>query len=639
MVAVKGPGPTNGCPVLSPDRYKRFEVSPQSRFVTYYLAGSLAFAILYWNLVQVQYEFWIGPVGAVIFSGLSIAVILCGSKFKPRPFDRLQSLSFRLVDSVENNIGRLLVGTLTIYVIWAGVVIFSNPYEIYFNQGDGAAYTQYLYNLTAQNRPELSYISVNTVPVAGDLRFKWSGPYVSMFFWGATYWLPFLVLPPLYSIYPHPPMHVFSVLLVVVVIGVPGMYFALRKAGGSKGLAFFGAVGYLLLPHVAVATFNRGYFDYIALAVFPWVFGFLFARKWYAFYLSCICLGAVGYPFTHTTIAIGLVTAIFFRAPLHGLVVVIIGYCIMQWDVLVFETAVQPYYADGEKIPSFVEGFILNRTIGSLIPPFSFYLIYAGSILQSVGFFQFFGVRINGKWNFRVLGLLVLGLTGFAMLLFRSSEWTFQRNAMLFVPFYVAGLLGYIDWSNHQADNESSNSANRVLTNQKLGTIILVCCVTASIVCWTGWKNTAHFQRLNFLNVKPSEETKRFTKAIEIANSVIKPEDPLAIMASLELWAFFTNRQHVWYVGNEPPSVKYYLVIGYPNTNQAAAEEWERTINTLKGNQNLELIHDTSPAKVSAFSPVPIMIFKNLNEQPIPRNEALLGWGVIQRAFYSALNR
>lgn len=618
---------------------KKLKMTTQYRLLAWFLCGSLIFATIYWNLVQVQYEFWIGPVGAAGFSALLVTGVLGLFKLEASKFEKLHPRYLAAVDYVERHAYIILIFSLLVYVIWAGLVIFTNPYEIYYNQGDGAAFTQYSHNIVNKIRPELSYISVNTVPAAGDLRFRWSGPYVSMFFWGAAYWLPLLVIPPIYSIYPHPPMHVFAVLFVVVVIGVPGMYFAIRKAGGSKSFALFGACGYLLLPHVVVSTFNRGYFDYVALAVYPWIFGFLFSRRWVAFYLSCICLAAVGYPWTYTVVTIGLVTAVFFRAPLPGLVAVIIGFCIMQWDVLVFKTAVQPYYADGEKIPSFVDGFVLNRTIESLIPPFGFYVIYAGSILQSVGFFQLFGVRINGKWNFRVLGLLVLGLTGFAMLLFRSSEWTFQRNAMLFVPFYVAGLLGYIDWINHQAEIESSNSGNRVLTNKKLGAIILVCCVTASIGCWTGWKNTAHFQRLNFLNVKPSEETMRFTKAIEIANSVIKPEDPLAIMASLELWAFFTNRQHVWYVGNEPPGVKYYLVIGYPNTNQAAAEEWERTINTLKGNQNLELIHDTSPAKASAFSPIPIMIFKNLNEQPIPRNEALLGWGVVQKAFYSAMNR
>jgi len=605
----------------------------QNRFIFFYFASSIIFAILYWNLIPVTYEIWMGPVGAAIFSGISFAAIVFLFKFNLLKQESLEKNFLRITTFIEKNILLLLACIIIIYIVWSGLVIFSNPYEIYFNQGDGAAFTQYNYNFVHGARPELSFISVNTPVPSGDIRFKLTGPYVSIFFWGSTYWLPLLIIPPIYSIYPHPPMHVFAVLVVIVTAGIPGMYFALRKAGGAKSLAFLGAIGYLLLPHVAVSTFDRGYWDYIAFAVFPWVFGFLFARKWLAFYLSCICLAAVGYPWTYTVIFMGVVAAVFFNAPLPGLVASIIGFSIMQWDVMAFKAAVLPYYAENEKIPSFAEGFILNRTIGSLIPPFSFYMIYAGSILQSVGFFQIFGTRIDGKWNFRVLGLLILGGFGFVMLLFRSWDWTFQRNAMLFVPFYVAGLLAYIDWNKHQAAIESTKNYPKSLTKQNLGAIVLICCVAASIVCWTGYARSTHFQRTDFFRIKPSVETERVTMSINMVNNIIKPEDPIAIMPSLELWAMFTNRQHVWFIGNEPVGVKYYLVIGYPNTNQAAAEEWERNINLLKNNKHLKLIHDTSPANASAFSTIPIMIFKNMNEQPIIRNEELIGWEVLQRAF------
>ena len=131
-----------------------------------------------------------GPVGAAIFSGISFAAIISLFKINLLKTNSLDKNYLSATTFIEKNILLLLACIIIIYIVWSGLVIFSNPYEIYFNQGDGAAFTQYNYNFVHGARPELSFISVNMPVPSGDMRFKLTGPYVSIFFWGSTYWLP-----------------------------------------------------------------------------------------------------------------------------------------------------------------------------------------------------------------------------------------------------------------------------------------------------------------------------------------------------------------------------------------------------------------------------------------------------------------
>ena len=63
-------------------------------------------------------------------------------------------------------------------------------------------------------------------------------------------------------------MHVFSMVIVVVMIGSFGVYLAIRSLGGSKTLSLFGALGYCLIPWVELPIFKHGHFGNFGLVVY-----------------------------------------------------------------------------------------------------------------------------------------------------------------------------------------------------------------------------------------------------------------------------------------------------------------------------------------------------------------------------------
>ncbi len=346
---------------------------------------------------------------------------------------------------VERYAYLLLAGFIAVFLLWAGLVIFFNPYEWGYNHGDAVFTTQTLRNLVDGLHPENSYFTLSQgLPAGKDPRYCSAYGYVSIFTLFQN-WLPMLVLTPLYAIYPHPPMHVFAPLMVVAVMGVPGMFWAVRAAGGSRVLALLGAVGFTLLPHVEILLFFKGYTDILALGVMPWVFAALFARKWWAFYVASLCLAAISYPYTYTVMIIGAATAVFFRAALPGAIAFLIGFLMMKWDVAVFMGSVLPYYKDASAIPSFFKHFILNRTIGSLIKPFQTNIFYIGSIMQAGAFLPVLALRRNDRWNLPLVGLFVITGLSVVPMLFRSVAWEVARNSNFIVPLYVCAFKAFVD--------------------------------------------------------------------------------------------------------------------------------------------------------------------------------------------------
>jgi len=523
----------------------------------------------------------------------------------------------------ERNAYLLLVGFIAIHLVWSGLVIFLNPFERGYNHGDAVFSSQMLWNLADGLRPENSYFTFpQGLPTGEDPRYCGSDGYVSVFTLH-QYWLPMLILTPLYAIYPHPPMHVFATIIVVVGVGVPGMFCALRAAGGSKRLALLGAVGYVLLPHVEILLFFKGYFAVLALAIMPWVFAALFARKWWAFYAASLCLAAVSYPYTFTVMIIGVVTAVFFRAALQGTIAFLIGFVIMKWDSAVFTASVLPYYQDASAIPSFFKHFILNRTIGSLVAPFRTNINYIGSILQAGAFLPILALRRNRRWDLPLIGLLVITGISFVPMLFRSVGWEAQRNSNFIVPLYICAFKAVVDLAGTRKMSQLSHN-NGPSSQKVVASVCLIFSMVSMILLGNDFRASSplasHYPWGTNVKLRPTESTRKRSIAMAQFERHVPADAQLAFRAEGNYDALLANRQHVWHIGREPEGVKYYVFVG--NMTSAGSEQ---LVEKMRRDDAFSLVHEDSS--------VPTVIFENLNARPIPRDEDLLGWGVLLGAF------
>ncbi len=358
-------------------KYKKtmlnFVKKNRERFVHYTVANLFFFNILSFTIISVLFMLlnWhlsgdqlIGP-GKASFVSICICWLLYYLYTRNIPgAERIRTSWCQCLIYIERHLYVFLVGFIFLYLLWAGFIIFLNPYEWGYNHGDAVFYTQTLQNMVGGLRPESSYFALGSAynALLDDPRYCAANGYVSIFTLHQC-WLPLLTLTPLYALHPFPPMHIYAQLIVVTVLGITGMFLAIRAMGGSKILALLGACGYLLLPHVEVLLFFKGYYDVLGFAVLPWVFAALFARKWWMLYMSTLCLAAISYPFTYTAMMIGLVTAIFFKAVAPGSIVFLIGFLMMKWDGALYVAILQSYKDVGD-MPSFLKYYVLDRTIG-----------------------------------------------------------------------------------------------------------------------------------------------------------------------------------------------------------------------------------------------------------------------------------
>jgi len=528
---------------------------------------------------------------------------------------------------VERHVYVFLIGFIFLHLLWCGLIIFMNPYEWGFNHGDAVFYTQTLWNMVDGLRPENSYFALGASynSLLDDPRYCSANGYVSIFTLH-QYWFPMLVLSPLYALYPFPPMHIFSQLLVVVIIGVPGMFWAIRTMGGSKILALLGACGYLLLPHVESLLFFKGYFDVLGFAVLPWVFAALLARKWWVFYLSALCLAAISYPFTYVVMMIGLVTAIFFNAFSRGVIVFLIGFLMMKWDSYLYFSILQSY-KDVSTIPSFLKYYVLDRTIGSLIQPSLTYVYYIGSILQAGAFLPIFLIRREAKWNKPVIGLLVLTAMCFFPMIFRSAAWEASRNCILIVPLYVAIFVAYVHMTRN---SENLEIADRSRSSKKIATMSLSCCMISMILFGNGYSApsplASHYPFGSNAKLNSTKFTLERKIALENLLKYVPENDTLAFMAEANVDAVLANRQHVWHIGREPEGVQYYVFFGIPDPDSPyRIKEWNVSINRIQADANFKLLHKNDS--------IPMLIYENTKAHKIIRQENLLGWGVLLNVF------
>lgn len=525
---------------------------------------------------------------------------------------------------VEKNVHLLLFAFILAHLLWSGFVIFLNPYEWGYNHGDAIFFNQTLWNLNHGFNPETSYFTYSgAVPPGEDPRLINSNGYSFLYSIHHS-WLPSLIFTPLYAIYPYPPMHIFCQILVIIIVGLPGMFCALRALGGSKLLALVGTVGYAILPQTEVILFFKGYFEAMALAVFPWLFAALFSKKWWGFYLASFCLSAISYPFTYTVMFIGVVSVIFFNAHFPGTVAFLIGLTVMKFDSNVYVASVLPYYKDIGAIPSNLKFYVLDRTIGSLIFPFQFHAWYVVWLLQSGAFLAPFAIRRNKKWNFQVIGLFSIAGLCFILMLFRNAGWAAARNANFIVPLYLCSFLAFIEIT-ATATGSSCQSKNTSI--QFDATSCLITSMILTSLWGGGFKFPPYFSHYPFgSNAKLyiTEFTKNRRVALSKLEQYLPKNATLAFLSEGPMDAVIANRQHVWAIGREPDGVKYYLFFGVPGT-EAESSEWATRIDKTKKNNSFKLIYEDTVT--------PVLLFENLKARPITRNEANIGWDVLRRVF------
>ncbi|MCG2830030.1 MAG: DUF2079 domain-containing protein, partial [Desulfobacteraceae bacterium] len=526
---------------------------------------------------------------------------------------------------IERHVYVFLIGFILIHLLWSGFVIFMNPYEWGFNHGDAVFYTQTLRNMVEGLRPESSYFALGAAynPLLDDPRYCGANGYVSIFTLHQC-WLPLLILSPLYALYPFPPMHIYASLIVVAVLGVSGMFLAIRAMGGSKILALLGACGYVLLPHVESLLFFKGYYDVLGFAVLPWVFAALFARKWWLLYVSALCLAAISYPFTYTAMMIGLVTAIFFKAVAPGSIVFLIGFLMMKWDGALYVSILQSY-KDVNAMPSFLKYYVLDRTVGSLIQPARIYLVYMGSILQAGAFLPLFQLRRDSKWNMPVIGLLVLTALCFFPMLFRSAAWEVPRNCMLIVPLYVSVFMAYTGMGRQ---SENPEIAAKSSSGKKIAAMCLSCCLIAMILFGNGYSApsplASHYPFGSNAKLSSTKFTAERKNALDKLARYVPQNATLAFIAEGDVDALLANRQHAWYMGRAPEGVQYYVFFGIPDALSMQKTRDDFIKKMQQDAKFLLLYRDDS---------VPLLIYENRQARPIPRQENLLGWSVILKAF------
>jgi hypothetical protein len=609
----------------------------QARFVHYVSTNLLFFNILSFSILSGVFllmnwhysgKHLIGPGKASFISIVICWLLYYLSTRKILGAEGVKASWRRCSIYIERRVYVFLIGFILIHLLWSGFVIFMNPYEWGFNHGDAIFYTQTLRNMVGGLRPESSYFALGASynPLIDDPRYCSANGYVSIFTLH-QYWLPTLVLSPLYALYPYPPMHIFAQLIVVAAIGVPGMFWAIRAMGGTKNLALIGALGYALLPQVESLLFFKGYFDVMGFAVLPWIFAALFARKWWALYVSAICLAAISYPYTYTVMMIGLVTAIFFKACSRGVIVFLIGFFVMKWDSAVFISSQLPYKEMSE-LPSFLKYYVLDRTIGSLIGPFRMYIDYIGSILQAGAFLPIFQIRRAAKWNMPVIGLFVFAALCFILMLFRSAAWEAPRNGVLIVPLYVSVFMAYINMtqnSQHPEIDDKSRSINKITT------MCLSCCMISMILFGNGYSASSplasHYPFGSNTKLSSTKFTLNRKNALEKLAKHVPENAPLAFMSEGNIDAVLANRQHVWPIGREPEGVQYYIYFGFPGPpgSKLKKEKQGDLIDRMQLDKKFKLLcKDDS---------IPMLIYENMKAHQIPRQENLLGWGVLLNVF------
>jgi hypothetical protein len=520
----------------------------------------------------------------------------------------------------------VLAAWIVVFLAWCGLVLFSDPYRFELNHGDAVFYSQTLWNLVNGLNPENSFYTFNGLPLTAndDPRHAQTYGYVSIFT-VHQYWLPMAVLTSLYAFFSEPPMHVFALQICIVAFGVPGVFWAVRQAGGSRSFAVLAAIGYSLLPQIDTQLFFKGYFDTLALGIMPWLFGALLGKRWLLTCFFALLVALISYPHTYFVIIFGLAVVLFFRAFLPGAVVMLIGWGMLKLDTAVTLTAVSPYHNSLSELPSFFQSYVVNCKVDEVIHNIIVNSSYIISLLQGLAFLPLLALRRNGRWDMAMLGLWFVLAGAFGIMLFRSAGWEFPRNSFLIVPLFMMTMMACINLQ--QEFNTIPEGED--LRYRAAPSALLVISMTALIVFGVRYNSTPLASHLPWGEggyfMHSREGVRDWDTALAKLDAIVPKDASIAWRAGSEVHALLTNRQHSWHMGREPKEVKYYVFLGDP-VNSKEKQDWESKIANLSQRQSFKLLYKDTPGKQ-------LIVFENLEAQPVPRNEKLLGWNVLGGVF------
>ena len=492
-------------------------------------------------------------------------------------------------------------------IAWCGLVLWADPYVWMFTQGDAAFNVHALQRMLSGEGPgQTMYYAANPYTKA-NLYY-----YASIFSVG-FYWLPLLLITPLYALSPAPPMHIYAVVIVVFAMGTAGIYAATRALGGSRALAALAAVGYAVLPQVEVPLFFKGYFDLITLAILPWVFAALFSQRWPWFLVLCALFALINLPEGYTIITIGVALALVWRKWWQAAAAVAIGWLVPAIDWQIFMQTLCGLSEVQAAPPSFVTQYVLGAAWQEVGTALLFWFGFVMVLLLTTAGLPL-AVRRRGQWDLPVILLWLVALGGVALSLFRSYGWATQRTALIVVPVYLAAIASYI----HSCDGDDEIAARRRWYPSGSALAATVCAMTLWTTWYYPWVGLADDKLgKSGRSLLVSPQWKATAEALlGRIYAVVPAEASVAFGVDAELEAYMVNRYHnIWRLGSEPSGVDYYVV------QHSSAVPWAEKVELLGSKPELTRVYNDNTMD----------IFRNSRSALPPRPPHVLEWDVVWR--------
>jgi len=493
-----------------------------------------------------------------------------------------------------------------------------NPYLFDYNHGNGAYCSQVLHNICSGLGPE------QTVKYDEVLFFKSNPYFYASAFAAQPHVLPIILLTPIYCLHPYPPMHVFAVVILVMILGSWGTYLAIRALGGSKLMALMASMGYCIMPWVERPIFLHGHYDVISFAIYPFIFASLFARRWVYFYVSVLLLAIINMPYTYSVMALGLIIVVFFKAPRHGLIALTIGLIVMLWDKAIIQESLCGIWDVGKQPAGTLFQIIKDLDGFSLVKGILFHGVYLFLLLMTVSFLPLFGIKKGDKWNWPVIGVLLFALVGAFMGLFRSYDIASHRNANMVVPVYLCAFMVITGINCNTVNDQKEDKA---LRNNSVLFFFLIFAGIMSTTLWFShhypWAGLTGKGILSISYIKSNTVNKSYEHILSKLNEYVPETASVAYRIDAGIQAFITNRQKAWYIGLHPEGVEYYFI----QTKEIIQIDknlppWKEYLAKVENDRNNRLLYKDEG----------LVIYKNTNPRPIPRLEGVLGWDVLLRA-------
>ena len=521
-----------------------------------------------------------------------------------------------LLEVIQKKSKLLLVSFTLLYIIWCLWLDFVNPYRYEFNQGDAATTSQLLGNLVNGFNPELSWLTTNGLEKVGeDLRVPSRAYGYIPGFLIIQSWLPAALMLPLYYIYPHPPMHIFALQFWVLILGISGVYWSSIQFGGTKKFAAISAIVYVLLPQVATQLFYKAYMEELLIGLLPWFLGAIFSRRWLIAYLLAFLMCLTSYPSSQFVVIVGISVTLFFSETVLGIGIVCIGFLFCFLDASIIKSILLSYAADGHIPKSIFEHYVLGKSFASFLKPLNSTFWFAISLFMSVGFIPLLYILEAGKYcekkNRNIASLLFIVGLAFVMLLFRGYGWEFYRNALLITPIYYASILGY-QYLRPAYPCIRYIFAAGILPWIFIGNPNSSISPIGSHLPWGG------------MDFSSNKEYLAWRDTLNKMDEFVPKTSSIAWSADPEVHAILANRRDSWSAFSPPKEVQYYIFIGsgaWDGEPMSEMKSWLLQISKIDRRQ-YHLLYEGNPGK-------PLLVFKNLKFQEVPRNEALTGWNAL----------